>query len=195
MMDCAHTFVHSCCELVPGPSWASRVRTKARRKQRLQQVLDEPGTPALIFVHRDADSVDAAPRRREITDAAGDLGCAERVIPVVPVQELEAWLLTDEFAIRRVAGRPTGRTRLALPSVRNIEATARPKEILEKACLAAAEKSGARRSKEQRQFNVRRATLLERLDLDGPVTKLPSWQRFVDDLNEAAARVLDPAGS
>lgn len=163
---------------------------KGSTKERLQQVLSEPSTPGLIFVHRDADAADPEPRHEEIANAAIELSCSEKVVAVVPVQELEAWLLTDEAAIRAVVGRPNGRPLLGLPAIRNIERTTSPKEILQTACLTASEKSGARRKKEQAQFGSRRATLLERLDIDGPVTSLPSWQRFVNDLNAAAAVAL-----
>lgn len=165
---------------------------KGSTKERVQQVLGESSATALIFVHRDADASDPAPRHQEIANAASELGCSERVVAVVPVQELEAWLLTDELAIRSVVGRPNGSSRLILPAIRSIEATSSPKEVLQTACLTASEKSGARRKKEHRQFSNRRATLLERLDIDGPVNSLPSWTRFVSDLNRAATRVLDP---
>lgn len=159
-------------------------------KERLQQVLLEPSSPGLVFVHRDADAADPVPRLEEIASAADDLGCSDQVVAVVPVQELEAWLLTDESAIRSVVGRPKGRLRLGLPSVRRIEATSRAKEVLQTACIDASEKTGARRKKEMVQFPTRRATLLERLDIDGRVTELHSWQRFVSDLNAAATRAL-----
>lgn len=166
---------------------------KGSTKERLQDTLGESPIPTLIFVHRDADSVDDQPRHREIATAAEELGCAERVVAVVPVQELEAWLLTDEAAIRSVVGRPNGRAKLGLPPPRSIEKTSSPKEILQAACLDASEKTGARLKKEKTQFSNRRATLLERLEIDGSVSSLPSWQRFVADLNDAARRVLsDP---
>lgn len=159
-------------------------------QDRLAEVLQEPATPSLIFVHRDSDREDPCPRHREISDAARALGCQDRVVPVVPVQELEAWLVVDEALIRSVVGHPRGRSPLGLPPIRGVEKTTDPKGALQEACLRASEKTGARRKKEKSQFGTRRATLLERLDIDGPVTRLPSWQRFVNDLNTAAARRL-----
>ncbi|RKT31444.1 uncharacterized protein DUF4276 [Microbacterium sp. AG1240] len=158
--------------------------------EKIQQVLQEPIRPGLIFVHRDSDSSDASSRQAEIVKAADAMGCVDQVVAVVPVQELEAWLLTDESAIRAVVGKPSGRASLGLPTVGRIEATPSPKEILRAACLLASEKSGARRRKESSQFDVRRATLLERLDIDGVVAELPSWQKFVADLEVAAALAL-----
>lgn len=167
---------------------------KGSTRERLRQVLGEPSTPELIFVHRDADAADGAHRHQEIADAAQELGCGGQVVGVVPVQELEAWLLTEESAIRSVVGRPSARSSIGLPSIGRLEATSSPKELLKAACLAASEKSGARRKKEQGQFSVRRGALLERLDIDGAVANLPSWQRFVDDLNTAAAQIINPHG-
>ncbi|WP_084361677.1 DUF4276 family protein [Herbiconiux solani] len=164
---------------------------KGSTRERLSQLLAEPKPPALIFVHRDSDSADPSSRHQEIAAAASALGCVERVIPVVPVQELEAWLLTDEGSIRAVVGRPSGRTPMGLPALRNIETTSSPKEVLQNACLIASEKTGVRRKKERGQFNVRRASLLERIDIDGAVTSLASWQRFVGDLTTAAVRALE----
>jgi len=158
--------------------------------ERLVTVLSEGAVPELIFVHRDADAADPVPRCREIHDAAASLDCTDRVVSVVPVQELEAWLLTDQAAIRSVVGRPNGRTPLSVPRVARLEATSSPKEVLRSACIDASETSGARRKKEAARFSTRRASLLEQLDIDGPVSQLPSWQCFVTDLNAAAARLL-----
>ncbi len=163
---------------------------KGTTKERIATVLAESSAPDLIFVHRDADARDPSPRHQEISAAAEDLGCAESVIAVVPVQELEAWLLTDEAAIREVAGKPRGRTTLNLPGVGRVETTSSPKEVLQTLCLIASETSGARRKKAAAAFNAHRATLLDRFDVDGAVSGLPSWQRFVSDLNAAAARML-----
>jgi hypothetical protein len=80
--------------------------------------------------------------------------------------------------------------------VRSIEAAANPKEILEDACKVACGKSGARLKAASRNFPRYRATLIERLDLDGPVNELASWRRFVEDLTVAAQRIMsDSAGA
>lgn len=173
---------------VPGVIGAARTYT-GTTKHKLQRVLEEEVVPDLIFVHRDSDARDATERHTEIADAAAELGCVDRVVAVVPVQETEGWLLTDESAIRAVVGRPGGKAVLNLPAVQQIEATSNPKEILEEACKIACEKKGARLKAASRQFPRFRATLLERLDVDGPVNQLISWQRFIEDLTEAAARV------
>ncbi|MFC7850790.1 DUF4276 family protein [Arthrobacter sp. NPDC057388] len=162
---------------------------KGTTKERISEVLAEQTKVDLIFVHRDADSSDPEPRYEEIRDAASALGCSDQVVPVVPVQELEAWLLADLSQIRSVSGRPRGKTPLGIPSVKKIESTKSPKEILQNACLIASETTGARRKKQAKQFTQHRTTLLERLDHDGPVRNLPSWQRFVDDVTSKIAEL------
>lgn len=163
---------------------------KGTTKEKLRQVLEENVVPDLIFVHRDSDARDPADRHAEIGFAAIELNNSDRVVAIVPVQEAEAWLLTDESAIRVVVGKPGGKVSLRLPALPRIEDVANPKEILETACRIASEKQGDRLKRISRQFPTHRALLLERLDIDGPVNKLSSWQRFVSDLTTAAARVM-----
>lgn len=158
-------------------------------EQRLRQVQAEGANVDIVFVHRDADSPDGEPRREEVRQAAAAVGIPS-VVSVVPVQELEAWLLVDEAAIRHVVGRPSGRTPISLPRLAAIERAASPKEILQTACLTASETAGRRRAREQRDFPRRRLTLLERLDIDGPVRRLPSWQQLEADIEAAVDRVL-----
>ena len=50
--------------------------------------------------------------------------------------------------------------------------------------------TGARLKAASRNFPRYRATLIERLDLDGPVNELASWRQFVEDLTAAAGRVM-----
>lgn len=159
--------------------------------ERLARVLAEPSLVDIVFVHRDSDQRDPNPRYIEIEHAvAPNRGWEDRVVAVVPVQELEAWLLTDAAAIRAVVGKPTGRTDLNLPPVNRIESTARPKERLRDACVAATESTGARRRSAARNFSRYRETLLERLDPTGPVATLSSWQAFERDTKAAARSVL-----
>jgi hypothetical protein len=162
--------------------------------QKLQRVVAEQNSVDIIFVHRDADDRNPESRHLEIMTAAKSLAWSGRVVPVVPVQELEAWLLVDEAAIRFVVGKPNGKVPLALPAVGAIENRAKPKEVLRAACVDASETSGARRKKEFRRYAQRRATLLERLDPNGPVVNLTSWQRFVGDLNSVAGSIFSSRG-
>ncbi len=160
-------------------------------RRRIEQLLAEDTLVDIVFVHADADARDSSVRRAQIEEAARE-GLPEGglCIPVVPVQELEAWLLVDEVEIRRVTGRPSGTQPLGIPAVRAIETTSSPKEVLQRALLQVSDTTGRRRDKERSMFPQRRRTLLERLDLNGAVKELSSFQQLLGDVQRAVAALL-----
>ncbi|MGK4583664.1 hypothetical protein [Kitasatospora sp. HPMI-4] len=143
----------------------------------------------LIAIHRDADRAGVSERREEIAKAIESEwpGCPH--IAVVPVRMLEAWLLLDEVSIRQVAENPKGKVPLNLPQGTSVEKVADPKRLLKEALAAASGYSGRRLDGFQKRFPQHRHKLLERLDPLGPVSLLPSWQTFVNELN-AAVRTM-----
>ena len=153
---------------------------------RLQQLLTEATGAGInmVFIHRDSDGPDREGREREIRRGVEESGFPHPFIPVIPVQETEAWLLLDEQAIRDVVA-SKGKQPLRLPKPNAIEGTRKPKEILQKALLAASETSGRRLKKEKNSFNHHRRVLLQRLDPLGAVRDLPSWQRLERDIQRA----------
>ncbi|GAA1875162.1 hypothetical protein GCM10009751_38580 [Myceligenerans crystallogenes] len=157
-------------------------------EHKIRDALADGGTFDLLFVHRDSDSPDPDDRLREVRDALDR--CGVRGVAIVPVQMTEAWLLTSESDIRQVCGRPSGREPLGLPSLRNIESTRNPKDVLRDAMRTASNNTGRRRQNDNREFGRRRRLLLERLDVDGRVRELPSFQRFVSDTEKAVQEVL-----
>lgn len=160
---------------------------KGTTVERLTQVASEEAPLDLVFVHRDADGRTSDERRSEILEAGSTFASGyPLLIPVIPIQELEAWLLLDEQAIRDVVGKPSGRQELGIPKVKHIEKTHQPKEILEKACLLASNTTGRRHKEEKRKFPERRRVLLERLDIDGPVQDLSAWKAMQEDIQRAA---------
>ena len=157
---------------------------------RLRQLLtEEIGTGIdMVFIHRDSDGPDREGREREIRRGVEESGFPHPFIPVIPVQETEAWLLLDEQAIRDVVA-SKGKQSLRLPKPNAIEGTRKPKEILQKALLAASETSGRRLKKEKNSFNHHRRVLLQRLDPFGAVRDLPSWQCLERDIQRALAQL------
>lgn len=149
---------------------------------KLGLLLKEEATPGLVFVHRDADSEDPGPRYAEIAGAIRATDCAVPCIGVIPIQELEAWLLVAEDEIRAVAGRPGGTHGIALPRLGLIEKTASPKEVLREALLFASETTGRRRAARAKGFDRDRQTLLQRLDIHGPVRSLRAWRQLENDI-------------
>jgi hypothetical protein len=149
----------------------------------------------LLFIHRDADADDPSPRFSEIERAFAVQKLAVPHVRVVPIHELEAWLLVDEDALLRQFGKPPKSISLEIPPLKQIEKRARPKELL-KAALARAKmrkRSAAPKSLSEAECKLLRARLLEELDIDGPVTQLSAWQQLLADIDKALASVRHPA--
>ncbi len=139
----------------------------------------------LFFIHRDADSRESESRHREIAKAIELSNLNRPWIAVVPVQEIEAWLLLDEKSIRKVVGKPNGRKELSLPLPNKVENLAQPKEFLQEALITAAEVSGRRLANIRKDFLLHRNLVIERLSTDGSITQVPSWKRLQNDLKKA----------
>ena len=142
----------------------------------------------LLFVHRDAEGQPAETRRAEITEAVDEAGILGDSIPIVPVRMTEAWLLTDEGAIREAAGNPNGSLPLALPHIATIEGLSDPKQELMSLLSAARGATTRRRMRERRLFTaatqvrVAQATAsFARLD------RLRAFQRLRHDVEAALA--------
>lgn len=148
----------------------------------------EPGAN-LVFVHRDADNADPTPRLSEIRMAFEGRLEGRAGVPIVPVQETEAWLLLDEQEIRRVAGKPSGRAPLDLPSLSEIERVSSPKEVLEEAILVASELSGRRRMRLRSRLPRLKSQLLRRLPVGGRIQHLPAWARLREETRVTVERI------
>ncbi|MET0268053.1 MAG: hypothetical protein ABW202_20860 [Duganella sp.] len=81
-----------------------------------------------LFVHRDAEGQALALRHREIV--AASVGLKTPVIPVIPIRMTEAWMLSDENAIRFAAENRSGSIKLKIPAKNNWETLPDPKRIL-----------------------------------------------------------------
>lgn len=156
---------------------------------KLAALLNDGVLPDLVFIHRDSDSPDHTVRYQEIVEAAGVHGL-EVVVPIVPVQELEAWLLLDEAEIRRVVGRPSGRGSLGLPAAGKVESVSDPKRLLQDALLTASEATGRRRAQIKRDFGRHRGILLARLDLWGGIQTVPAWRRLRSDVERVVSEII-----
>lgn len=181
---------HGCTVRIVAPDLGRLRQPPGRRvEDRLRAVLDfdnEDSHYDVIVVHRDAEGQDPGLRYQEISDAMSSLSCTQPHVPVVPVRMTEAWLLLDEAAIREVAGRPTVRTSLGLPRIRDIESVADPKVTLRAALVQASGCTGRRLEQFERRFPDHRRTLLERLDPHGPITELTAWRQLLASVRCAA---------
>ncbi|HMG13597.1 MAG TPA: hypothetical protein VK571_10485 [Gemmatimonadaceae bacterium] len=102
----------------------------------------------------------------------------------------EAWLLHDERALRKAAGRPSGTQPLHLPALSRIERLPDPKGTLHTALRAAADVTGRR----LRGFNSGRTArrLAELIEDWTPLQQLPAFAQLVTDTKKAL-RGLDVA--
>jgi hypothetical protein len=143
----------------------------------------------LVFLHRDANGVGRPARLGEMTHAMESFGGGRPWVPVIPVPETEAWLLLDEQSIREVAGNPRGSDALDLPKPARIESMKEAKETLQRALALATGASGRRAHRSASDFVHQRRELVARLDLDGPVRELLSWQQLAQDLAVAVGEL------
>ena len=161
---------------------------------KIREGLQLSGGCNLLFTHRDADSYQdtqsAGPNRRyaEICKAVHAAGYTGEWVGIVPVQMTESWLLLDEAAIRRVAGRPQGNEPLGLPDPNQVESEPDPKSRLFEALIAASGTSGRRLRNFRRDLPRLRHRLLEDLPIGSLMEQVPSWVRFRDNLATALTR-------
>jgi hypothetical protein len=148
-------------------------------------------TPELVVCHRDTDNTSVAERKAEMVAAVGRVGIDAALVAVVPVRMTEAWLLLDEDAIRIVAGNPRGRVDLGLPKLNEIERIADPKSVLRAAILKASQTTGRRRERWDKRFGSNRRQLIQRIDLDGPIQEIASWQSLVIEVETAARQLAE----
>jgi len=128
--------------------WAdlSRVRRSGQSLSHTIDVAIDLYPCDLLFVHRDAERASRAKRVAEIRKALEESAHPQSpVVCVVPVRMTEAWLLSDEGAIRRAAGNPNGRVHPALPE--DVESSRDPKHLLHELLIDASELTGRRRKK------------------------------------------------
>lgn len=154
------------------------IESKVRAVLELEERVD------LLFIHRDADSPDPEPRYREISNGIKKANCKNFWIGVVPIQAIEAWLLLDESAIRRVSGRPNGQIPLNLPTPNHVEGLANPKNRLFDEIIRASETTGRKRRQLEKKLPALRTYLLSELKIGGELLRMSSWMRLRDDIME-----------
>lgn len=139
----------------------------------------------LLFLHRDGDADGFAARREEVRDGLRAAGIAIASVAIVPVRMTESWLLCDERAIRRAAGRPRARNELPLPSVRSIESQADPKDLFERCLAGASGCSGRRLEAFRRQIPALRYRVAELIEDFTPLLEISAFQEFYRELEVA----------
>jgi hypothetical protein len=137
----------------------------------------------ILFIHRDAEKMSRNNRACEIARAAEEafhgLACPPFVC-VVPVRMQEAWLIFDAEAIKKAAGNPNGKTKLNLPSLKNIESHPNPKHILHQSLKKASGLPRRRLKKFDEKVKVH--LVPEYIEDFSPLLKLPAFKTLHNDL-------------
>ena len=105
----------------------------------------------VIFVHRDSEHLTLENRLREFHGVT-----RTDVVPVVPVQMSEAWILFDGSAVARAAGSPAATA--PVPGIAEIEGIADPKDRLDELLFLAAGSPTGRRGRNFKRSVAKRAT-------------------------------------
>lgn len=135
----------------------------------------DPGD-MLVFVHRDSEGLRLGERLQEF-DGVERLD----VVPVVPVQMSEAWILFDARAIAKAAGAPSAR--IGAPRVAELESIANPKQRLDDLLVAAAGNPSGRRGRTfRRSIVARRVSVAEYIADYSPLEQVPAFIAFQDSL-------------
>ena len=140
----------------------------------------------LLFVHRDADQFDPNPRRKEVLNAVTEAKFKVPAVPVIPIQETEAWLLIEETALRKAANYPNGKCEITLPSIRNIEKCRDPKMALQRVLREASEQSPQR----LKRFDIPSAIarVVDHISDFRPLRNLTAFKNLESDLAVLQAR-------
>jgi len=160
-------------------------------EDQLEALLQQDTDWDLIFIHRDSDSPDDSQRRETLQKAAEKVNLQHPHVFVVPIQEMEAWLLLDEQIIRSVAENPKGHVQLNLPKPSLVETVSSPKERLQEILITATQNKGRRLKRFKKRFPKHRRRLIERLDIDGLISQVPAWQQLCKDIESTLATMRD----
>lgn len=133
----------------------------------------------LVFVHRDAESATLEERLTEFEGVE-----LPGVVPVIPVQMSEAWVLIDGQAIARAAGRPNQNVSVPTPSA--LERLRDPKAHLDDLLRAAAGNPTGRRKKQfERDLVDKRVDVANWINDYTPLLQLPAFRAFYQTLEQA----------
>lgn len=173
------------------PKNSHEERGLKRSKLILQAALDAYGSHALV-IHSDADYPTAKraynerfkPGRDEVQKAKeqGGHSICEHLIPLIPVQMVEGWMLADAEALLNLIGTDLNAVALEVPTkIKEVESVADPKQVLEDLLRRAY----AARTKRLRKKKTDIGWLYEPLGAGirlETLEQVPSYQKFVECL-------------
>jgi hypothetical protein len=174
------------------PVIVAKQQAKRREECILGAAREACGYHALI-VHSDADHrlPDLARSQRiqpgfDRVSQSNEKIC-KHLIPIIPVQMIEAWMLADHTALRETIGTDISPEKLGLPSrPALVELDANPKQTLKDVIQRSL--SGCPNRRRRIDFNTRQETLGRRINLD-TLNAVPSYRDFVLDLKKTLAEI------
>jgi hypothetical protein len=146
-----------------------------------------------LIVHSDAD--DRTPDRALLERiqpgfdlvARTDQEACKHLIPVIPVQMIEAWMLADHSALCEVIGTNLSPQILGLPSrSAEVERDANPKQTLKEVIQKALSHRPQRRR--QLDFTTRQESLARRINLN-TLYSVPSYREFFINFKKTLAEL------
>lgn len=145
----------------------------------------------LLFIHRDSDTETLSKREEEIKEAVRNLKSKNLpfFVPVIPVKQLETWLLIDEKAIRYAVGKPNSTIPLNLPKLKNLERKSNPKQFLSEVIKIASELSGTQFKRRFRNTDSCRWRIAEEIEDFSPLQQLSAFQELENKIKNFAESV------
>lgn len=146
----------------------------------------------LICLHADADDKDDqnvmqtkfAPLRMAI-DPFDKTNCCKIVVPVVPVHEIEAWMLANTHLLKQHLG--TNKSDADLRLNRPPEAYADPKQAIIDA-ISIVKQDVGKRFRKNLKIGDLYGPMGQQLEIDD-MLRLPSFQKFIDSLHHALIQI------
>lgn len=152
-----------------------------------QQGVEEIGM-MILCIHSDADDATnqnvldnkIAPARELINAQSDDTTC-KILVPAIPVQMMESWMLADKDLLKNEIG--TTKTDNELGINRSPESITDPKAVIEEAIRIARQEITRRRRKELRISDLY-LPVVQKVSID-KLKGLPSYKRFQEDIRQA----------
>lgn len=144
----------------------------------------------LFFIHRDAEKQSWEDRVTEVQEAIQKAKLNRPpAVCVVPVRMAEAWLLSQEDAIRAAAGNAAGTMSLEIPSSKKLEQLPNPKQVL----IELLRQASGLSKKRLRDFRAhqRMHDLADRIDDFAYLRELLAFQRLEDELRTTVKQLRE----
>ncbi len=163
-------------------------------KEKINKASDYYSPFDLLFVHRDAESLEVTKiteRKEEVFNAASIAPSSFQTIAVIPIKMMETWLLIDAEAIKKAAGNRNYKENINLPPIKNLEKEQDPKTLLHDLL----KKTSGLKGRSLEKFNSHYAVHLvaENIEDYSILRNLTAFQTFEQDLKTALFSALSIA--